>query len=70
MGDQVIPAIGPIPTEADNGKVLTIENATPVWKDSTNGLPAITTADNGKLLQVVDGAWTAVSITNGNEVAY
>ena len=33
-------------------------------------LPTITTADNGKLLQVVDGAWTAVSITNGNEVAY
>lgn len=67
---RVIPAIGPIPTEADNGKVLTVKNATPVWEDFTNSLPTITTEDNGKLLQVVDGAWAAVSITNGNEVAY
>ena len=33
-------------------------------------MPDVTDADNGKLLQVVDGAWAAVAITNGNEVAY
>lgn len=33
-------------------------------------LPTVTTSDNGKLLQVVDGAWSAVTITDGNEVAY
>ena len=32
--------------------------------------PSVSAADNGKLLQVVDGKWTAVAITNGNEVAY
>lgn len=70
IDNQVMPAIGPIPAEADNGKVLTIKNATPIWENSTNSLPTITTDDNGKLLQVVDGAWAAVAITNGNEVAY
>lgn len=33
-------------------------------------LPAVTADDNGKLLQVVDGAWAAVTIIDGNEVAY
>ena len=33
-------------------------------------LPQVESADNGKMLQVVDGVWTAVAITNGNEVAY
>ena len=33
-------------------------------------LPPVTESDNGKLLQVVDGAWSAVTITDGNEVAY
>lgn len=33
-------------------------------------LPVVTSADNGKMLQVVDGAWSTVSITDGNEVAY
>ena len=33
-------------------------------------LPTVSTADNGKMLQVVDGAWSAVTITDGNEVAY
>lgn len=40
------------------------------WIDNTNKLPSTTTDDNGKMLQVVNGAWTAVSITDGNEVAY
>ena len=37
---------------------------------SGTGLPTVTTEDNGKMLQVVDGAWSAVTITDGNEVAY
>lgn len=37
---------------------------------ATKMLPDVTDTDNGKLLQVVDGAWAAVAITNGNEVAY
>ena len=31
-------------------------------------LPDVTTKDNGKLLQVVDGAWTAVAMTDVSEV--
>lgn len=34
------------------------------------GLPTVTADDNGKMLQVVNGAWSVVTITNGNEVAY
>lgn len=33
-------------------------------------LPAVTTADNGKFLRVYDGAWSAVTLTNAEEVAY
>ena len=29
-------------------------------------VPAVTASDNGKLLQVVNGAWVAVSIANAN----
>ena len=29
-------------------------------------VPAVTASDNGKLLQVVNGAWAAVSIANAN----
>lgn len=34
------------------------------------GLPTVTEDDNGKFLQVVGGAWGAVTILNGNEVAW
>lgn len=33
-------------------------------------LPAVTTADNGKFLRVFDGAWSAINLTNAEEVAY
>ena len=33
-------------------------------------LPIVTTDDNGKILQVVNGNWSAVAITNAEEVAY
>lgn len=33
-------------------------------------LPTVTAADDGKLLQVVGGKWSAVAITDGNNVAY
>ena len=35
-----------------------------------DGLPQVTADDNGKLLQVVGGKWAAVTIANGNGVAY
>lgn len=35
-----------------------------------NSLPEVSTEDDNKILQVVGGKWIAVSITNGNEVAY
>lgn len=38
--------------------------------DEIVGLPEVTESDDGKLLQVVDGAWSTVTITDGNEVAY
>lgn len=33
-------------------------------------LPTVTTNDDGKILQVVNGTWAAVAITDGNTVAY
>lgn len=33
-------------------------------------LPEVDTADNGKFLQVVNGVWTAVAITNAEGVGY
>lgn len=33
-------------------------------------LPAVTTSDNGKFLQVVNGAWSAVSIPSGEGVNF
>lgn len=32
--------------------------------------PAVTAKDNGKFLRVTDGAWTAVAITNAEEVSF
>lgn len=37
---------------------------------AAKSVPTVTTSDNGKLLQVVNGAWAAVAITDGNNVAY
>ena len=33
-------------------------------------LPVVTTDDDGKILQVVNGQWKAITITNGKEVSY
>ena len=41
-----------------------------IYQDVSNELPEVSTDDNGKFLQVVNGKWTAVAITDGNEVAY
>lgn len=35
-----------------------------------SNLPAVTTSDNGKFLQVVNGAWSAVSIPSGEGVNF
>ena len=36
----------------------------------SSNLPAVTTSDNGKFLQVVNGAWSAVSIPSGEGVNF
>ena len=46
------------------------ETAMYLIPDEEPTLPAVTDEDNGKLLQVVGGVWSAVAITDGNEVAY
>ena len=48
----------------DEGKGLTVEDGTAVWKEPAvgNGLPEVTANDNGKCLQVVDGKWVAVAL--------
>jgi hypothetical protein len=51
-----------------NNQICKHDNYTPA--SQKNALPSVTPDDNGKLLQVVGGAWAAVSIINGNEVAY
>lgn len=38
--------------------------------DYSLSMPTVTAEDEGKLLQVVNGAWAAVAITDGNTVAY
>lgn len=51
---------------------MTTENShtLAIYQDVSNELPEVSTDDNGKILQVVNGKWTAVAITDGNEVAY
>lgn len=65
------------PSTAEVGQVLEVEtvdeNGKPTaWKTATlqSELPAVTTADNGKFLRVSDGVWSAVTLTNAEEVAY
>lgn len=41
-----------------------------IYQEANNKLPEVTIKDEGKFLQVVNGKWAAVAITNGNEVAY
>lgn len=46
-------------------------NKSNIWSKFVYSLvPSVTTDDNGKILQVVNGVWTAVTITNAEEVAY
>lgn len=42
-----------------------------VWNGgSSSNLPVVSTSDNGKFLQVVNGAWSAVSIPSGEGVNF
>lgn len=49
-------------TEADNGKVLAVDEGAWTAKTLPGELPAVTEVDNGKVLMVVDGVWTAVAL--------
>lgn len=59
-------------TDYLNMFAMTTENShtLTIYQDISNELPNVTAEDNGKFLQVVNGKWKAVAITNGNEVAY
>ena len=35
-----------------------------------SGLPEVTAADNGKFLRVVEGAWAAAVVPNGEEMKF
>lgn len=75
-----------IPTSLKNPNALTIKiGSTTIVYDGTlaqtveiadgsgsgsSNLPAVTTSDNGKFLQVVNGAWSAVSIPSGEGVNF
>ena len=53
---------------ANNAPVVSVNGKT---GDVTIGeVPTVTTADNGKFLRVVNGAWTAVSISDANGVSF
>ena len=55
-----------VETVDEKGKPLTFKT---VEKPSCS-LPAVTEGNEGNFLKVVGGKWTAVEVTNGNEVAY
>lgn len=58
----------------ENAFYLTIDNSTNNEESTPDNekvsLPEVDTADNGKFLQVVNGAWAAVTITNAEGVGY
>ena len=56
-GDSMV--IMPVPTEDDNGKVLTAQDRKAEWKEPTggDGLIGVTEDDNGKILIVENGKW-------------
>ena len=63
----------------DNVRQYSASNPPPYPVKSVNGhtgaitireVPAVTTSDNGKFLRVVNGAWSAVEISNANGVSF
>ena len=59
--------IGKLPaiTEADNGKILTVEAGKWSATEPDEPLPTVTDADNGKVLSVSGGAWSAAEPPSG-----
>ena len=58
----------------ENAFYLTIDDSTNNEENDPENesvsLPEVSTTDNGKFLQVVNGVWTAVAITNAEGVGY
>lgn len=54
----------------ENAFYLTIDDSVNDEENENISLPEVDTTDNGKFLQVVNGAWAAVAITNAEGVGY
>lgn len=54
-----------------SGQVVGFDNnGNAVAQDAPSSVPDVTTTDNGKFLRVVDGAWSATTVPNAEEVAF
>lgn len=56
------------PSGPSTGDVLTFDGS--FWVGYPNPVPAVTSADDGKIMQVVNGAWAAVSLPSASGVSF
>ena len=58
-------------TETDKAEIVAdVIAAIPGGGGGGSGLPEVTAADNGKFLRVVEGAWAAAVVPNGEEMKF
>ena len=57
-------------TETDKAEMVADVIAAIPGGGGGSGLPEVTTADNGKFLRVVEGAWAAAVVPNGEEMKF
>ena len=58
-------------TPGTNGQVLTSNgNGGQTWANLPSSLPSVTSSDNGKILMVVNGTWSAATLTSANGVSF
>lgn len=57
-------------TETDKAEIVADVIAAIPGGGGGSGLPEVTTADNGKFLRVVEGAWAAAVVPNGEEMKF